>query len=120
MQGREPGLQLKAECGEREFSLQAAGITLFDGLSSIAKILDGESDGAYQATCQQLRGMINDPETTYSGKILNVIKQEGFVGSGLTLAENYRQALKQEPLEILTEEVFASKAAESVAEQKKN
>ncbi|MBT0721492.1 glutamate--cysteine ligase [Rosenbergiella collisarenosi] len=117
MQGRKPGLSLKGECGQHNFSLQEAGLALFDGLDTIAQILDGEPNGPYQTTCQRLRGMIVDPESTYSGKILSVIKQEGFVGSGVTLAENYRQALQQEPLEILTEDIFAKKAAESLAEQ---
>ncbi|WP_241622346.1 glutamate--cysteine ligase [Rosenbergiella australiborealis] len=117
MQGRKPGLRLKGECGQRDFSLKDAASVLFDGLTSIAEILDQNSDGPYQSTCHHLRNMISDPELTYSGKILNIIKQEGFIGSGVTLAENYRQSLLQEPLEILTEDIFVEKAAESFAEQ---
>ncbi|MBT0729769.1 glutamate--cysteine ligase [Rosenbergiella nectarea] len=117
LEGRRPGLKLKAECGQQDFSLQEAGAALFDGLALIAKNLDQGEDTAYQTTCQTLRGMITDPESTYSGKILSVIKQEGFIGSGITLAENYRQALRQEPLEILNADIFAEKAAESITEQ---
>lgn len=118
MEGRKPGLELQAECGQRNFSLQEAGASMFAGLMLVAKILDQGEDGPYQKTCRQLQVMIDDPHQTYSAKILSVIRQEGFVGAGLTLAENYRHSLLKEPLELLTDDIFAKKATASWVEQR--
>lgn len=119
MEGRKPGLTLQTECGEGHFPLQQAGQAMLSDLLRIAEMLDQAKDGAYQSTCRQLQALVADPEQTYSAKILSIVRQEGFIGAGVTLAENYRQSLLQEPLEILTDEVFAEKSVESWDQQRK-
>lgn len=119
MEGRKPGLRLQADCGQTSFSLQEAGQGMFADLARIAKVLDGDEQGAYQLSCQQLSKLVGDPQQTYSARILTSIREQGFVPTGVNLAEHYRQDLIQEPLALLSEQVFAEKAAASLAAQQK-
>jgi glutamate--cysteine ligase len=45
------------------------------------------------------------------------MKENGVTGTGIALAEQYRQLLINEPLEVLKPEDFARQAQESVAAQ---
>ena len=118
MEGRKPGLMLSAGCGEQIYSLNEAGHSMFAGLQRIAKVLDAP-DGSteYQQVCSQLLASIDDPELTYSAKILRDMQQKGLAAAGTELAEKYRQMLLAEPLEVLTEEQFSQQARESVIAQ---
>ena len=67
-------------------------------------MLDSEAGNRqYQQVCDELVAAFDDPELTFSARILKAMKAEGTGRVGLQLAEQYRQMLLEEPLEILNE-----------------
>ncbi len=118
MEGRKPGLVIGVGCSDTEHSLVEVGKALFADLRRVAEVLDSnEGSTQYQQVCDQLVASFDDPELTYSARILHAIKEKGLTGAGVALAEQYRQMLCAEPLEILTEADFTQQAQESVAAQ---
>ena len=94
------------------------GKALFADLRRVAEVLDShDSSTEYQQVCDQLVASFDDPELTYSARILHAIKENGLTGAGVALAEQYRHLLCEEPLEILSEEDFSRQARESVLAQ---
>lgn len=120
MEGRKPGQVIGVGCSDTEHPLVDVGKALFADLRRVAEVLDS-NDGStqYQQVCDQLVASFDDPELTYSARILHAIKENGLTGAGVALAEQYRHLLCEEPLEILTEDDFSRKALESVQAQEK-
>jgi len=106
-------------CGDAEHSLVEVGKTLFADLRRVAEVLDSNNQDSteYQQVCDQLVASFDDPELTYSARILQAMKDNGVTGTGVALAEQYRHLLCEEPLEVLTEDDFTRQAQESVAAQ---
>ena len=120
MEGRKPGLTLRSGCGEFVYPLKEAALGMFDGLARIARVLDSTQQGDhYQQVCSNLLRSVEDPEQTYSARILREMQQQGLAGAGITLAEQYHQMLVSESLEVLTDEQFRQQAEASVIAQKK-
>lgn len=118
MEGRKPGLVIGVGCSDTEHPLVEVGKALFADLRRVAEVLDSnEGSTQYQQVCDQLVASFDDPELTYSARILHAIKENGLTGAGVALAEQYRQMLCAEPLEILTEADFTQQVQESVAAQ---
>ena len=106
LEGRKPGLTL--------------GKDLFRDLRRVAQTLDSIHGGeAYQQVCDELLACFDDPELTFSARILRSMIEEGIGGTGRALADRYRTQLREEPLEILSEEDFIAERDASVARQKK-
>ena len=61
----------------------------------------------YQKVCDQLVACFDNPELTFSARILRSMLESGIGGTGKALAEQYRTMLREEPLEVLSEEDFA-------------
>ncbi|WP_130831277.1 glutamate--cysteine ligase [[Erwinia] mediterraneensis] len=119
LEGRKPGQVIAVGCEEAQHSLVEVGKTLFADLRRVAEVLDSNQGSTqYQQVCDQLVASFDDPELTYSARILQAIKDNGLNGTGIALAEQYRHLLNEEPLEVLTEEDFARQARESLAAQK--
>jgi len=118
LEGRKPGQVIGVGCSDTEHLLVDVGKALFADLRRVAEVLDS-NDGStqYQQVCDQLVASFDDPELTYSARILQAIKEQGLTGAGVALAEQYRHLLCEEPLEILTEADFSRQAQESVLKQ---
>lgn len=118
LEGRKPGLMIGVGCSDTEHPLIEVGKALFADLRRVAEVLDSHHGNTqYQQVCDQLVASFDDPELTYSARILSVIKENGLTGAGVALAEQYHHLLCEEPLEILSEDDFRRQAVESVAAQ---
>lgn len=73
---------------------------------------------AYQQVCDQLVECFDNPELTFSARILRSMIDQGIGGTGRALSAEYREMLMQEPLEILSEADFAAERDASVVRQK--
>ncbi|KEY60986.1 glutamate--cysteine ligase [Serratia sp. DD3] len=104
LEGRKPGQTIGIGCNDSRQPLDKVGKALFYDLKRVAEVLDNEAGNQqYQQVCEQLVATFDDPELTFSARILKMMKAEGIGRVGLDLAEQYRQILVSEPLEILTE-----------------
>ncbi|MCW0307347.1 glutamate--cysteine ligase [Pantoea ananatis] len=118
LEGRKPDLKIAVGCGEAEYSLVELGKTLFADLRRVAEALDSnQGTTEYQQVCDELVASFDDPELTYSARILKAMKETGVTGTGIALAEQYQQLLVNEPLDVLKPEDFARQAQASVAAQ---
>lgn len=109
LEGRKPGQTIGIGCGAEFKPLADVGKALFSDLRRVAEVLDAENgDMAYQNICNELVASFDNPDLTYSARILKMMKQSGNGGLGIELAEKYRQILVQEPLEILTAEQLSA------------
>ena len=107
-------------CESAQFPLAQVGKDLFRDLRRVAQTLDSIHGGeAYQQVCDELLACFDDPELTFSARILRSMIEEGIGGTGRKLADEYRTMLRDEPLEILSEEDFIAERDASVARQKK-
>ncbi|TKI08894.1 glutamate--cysteine ligase [Martelella alba] len=120
LEGRKPGLLLSVDCGAARVPLAEAGLTLFEDLRRVAHILDHNNHNRlYRQSCDELAAGFNNPELTFSARILNAMKKQGISGLGLSLANEYRRMLSDEPLEVLDERAFTAEQARSWQRQRK-
>lgn len=107
LEGRKPGLTLGMGCETAQHPLSEVGKDLFKDLRRVAVTLDAiAGNHEYQQVCDQLVACFDDPELTYSARILRSMIDNGIGGTGLALAEQYRAMLREEPLEVFTEADF--------------
>ncbi|HFZ8995403.1 TPA: glutamate--cysteine ligase [Citrobacter freundii] len=107
LEGRKPGLMLGIGCGEAQFPLPQVGKDLFRDLKRVAQMLDNIHGGEdYQRVCDELVACFDNPELTFSARILRLVLDKGISGTGKELSQLYRDRLREEPLEILREEDF--------------
>ncbi|ELY6275054.1 glutamate--cysteine ligase [Cronobacter muytjensii] len=119
LEGRKPGLTLGIGCETAQFPLEKVGKDLFRDLRRVAQTLDGINGGQeYQQVCDRLVACFDDPELTYSARILRSMIENGIGGTGRELADRYRTMLREEPLQALQEEDFCKEQAASLARQR--
>ncbi|EOU9531576.1 glutamate--cysteine ligase [Cronobacter dublinensis] len=119
LEGRKPGLTLGIGCETAQFPLAKVGKDLFRDLRRVAQTLDGINGGQeYQQVCDRLVACFDDPELTYSARILRSMIENGIGGTGRELADRYRTMLRDEPLQALQEEDFRQEQAASLARQR--
>jgi len=119
LEGRKPGQTIGIGCEDARQPLDKVGKSLFADLSRVAQVLDSQNGNSeYQDVCSELVAAFDNPELTYSARILKAMKAEGEGNLGLKLAEKYRQMLIDEPLEILTEQQLANEFDESRLRQR--
>ncbi|EKY3223477.1 glutamate--cysteine ligase [Cronobacter dublinensis] len=119
LEGRKPGLTLGIGCETAQFPLAKVGKDLFSDLRRVAQTLDGIHGGQeYQQVCDRLVACFDDPELTYSARILRSMIENGIGGTGRELADRYRTMLRDEPLQALREEDFRQEQAASLARQR--
>jgi glutamate--cysteine ligase len=120
LEGRKPGQMIAVGCSEAQHTLVEVGKALFADLSRVAEVLDSNHGSTqYQQVCDQLVASFDDPELTYSARILHAMKENGLTGTGVALAEQYRHLLCEEPLQVLSEDDFTRQAQDSVLAQEK-
>ncbi|KAA5702550.1 glutamate--cysteine ligase, partial [Klebsiella pneumoniae] len=94
------------------------GKDLFRDLKRVAQTLDSIHGGEeYQKVCDELVACFDNPELTFSARILRSMIDEGIGGTGKAFGEAYRNLLREEPLEILQEEEFIAERDASVRRQ---
>lgn len=119
LEGRKPGLTLGIGCETAQFPLAKVGKDLFRDLKRVAQTMDSLYGGEeYQKVCDQLVESFDNPELTFSARILRSMIDQGIGGTGRTLAAQYRDMLQQEPLEVLSEEDFIAEREASIARQR--
>lgn len=119
LEGRKPGLTLGVGCETAQYPLAEIGKNLFRDLRRVAQTLDAISgDDAYQRVCDSLAASFEDPTLTYSSRILDVMMEHGIGGTGVMLAQQYRDMLIQEPLSVLSEDDFRKEHDASWARQR--
>ena len=119
LEGRKPGLTLGIGCETAQFPLSKVGKDLFHDLKRVAQTLDSVYGGeAYQKVCDELVESFDNPELTFSARILRSMIEQGIGGTGRSLSAEYREMLMQEPLEILSEADFVAERDTSVVRQK--
>ncbi|MCL6327705.1 glutamate--cysteine ligase [Pectobacterium polaris] len=119
LEGRKPGQTVGMRCETIQQPIAEVGKSLFADLRRVAEVLDAEnSQPHYQQVCDELLVGFDDPETTFSGRLLTLMKQEGNGSVGLNLAEEYRKMLSSEPLQVLTEEQLAAASENSWQRQR--
>ncbi|KWQ38777.1 hypothetical protein Y097_22565, partial [Salmonella enterica subsp. enterica serovar Tennessee] len=118
LEGRKPGLTLGIGCETAQFPLPKVGKDLFRDLKRVAQTLDSIHGGEeYQKVCDELVACFDNPELTFSARILRSMIDEGIGGTGKAFGEAYRNLLREEPLEILQEEEFIAERDASVRRQ---
>ncbi|TPG62215.1 glutamate--cysteine ligase [Ewingella americana] len=119
LEGRKPGQTIGIGCNDQRKPLEQVGKALFADLRRVAEVLDSQNGNQqYQDVCCELVAGFDDPELTYSARILREMKAPGSGNLGLKLAEKYRQILLQEPLEILSAEKLAAECEASWQRQR--
>lgn len=119
LEGRKPGLTLGVGCESVQHLLAAVGKNLFADLKRVAATLDSMAGNhAYQQVCDTLLAAFDNPELTFSARILRSMIDNGIGGTGLALAEHYRTLLREEPLEVMTEADFARERDASLQRQR--
>ncbi|UKE84711.1 glutamate--cysteine ligase [Pectobacterium colocasium] len=119
LEGRKPGQTVGMRCETIQQPIAEVGKSLFADLRRVAEVLDAENGQPhYQQVCDELLAGFDDPETTFSGRLLTLMKQEGNGSVGLNLAEEYRKMLSNEPLQVLTEEPLAAASERSWQRQR--
>ncbi len=93
LEGRKPGLILKAGCCGEQIALADFGREIFSELKAIAGVMDSACGGNdYLSTCQELETWIEHPELTLSGQLLDKIQECGGNGlAGRQIGEAFRE-----------------------------
>ncbi|MCL2896051.1 glutamate--cysteine ligase [Brenneria tiliae] len=119
LEGRKPGQTVGMGCETDQHPIAEVGKSLFADLRRVAEVLDdGNAQPYYQQVCDELIIGFDDPESTFSARVLNLMKEDGCGGVGLHLAEEYRKILCHEPLQVLTEEQLAAESERSWRRQR--
>ncbi|MCG8710909.1 glutamate--cysteine ligase [Brenneria sp. 4F2] len=114
LEGRKPGQTVGMGCEADQHPISTVGKSLFSDLRRVAEVLDnGNAQPYYQQVCDELIVGFDDPESTFSGRLLNLMKERGNRGVGLHLAEEYRKMLCDEPLQVLTEAQLVAESERS-------
>lgn len=120
LEGRKPGQVIGIGCNKTEHNLVDIGKALFSDLCRVAKVFDkNHGSMQYQQVCNKLVALFDAPELTYSARILHAIKEDDLTAMGVSLAEQYRNQLCEERLEVLTDDDFTLQAKESLMAQQK-
>lgn len=119
LEGRKPGLTLGIGCESAQFRWLRWAKICSAIYAAWRRPRQYPRWPAYQQVCDELLACFDDPELTFSARILRSMIEEGIGGTGRALADRYRTQLREEPLEILSEDDFIAERDASVARQKK-
>jgi glutamate--cysteine ligase len=115
LEGRKPGQTIGIGCDDVRQPLDKVGKSLFADLARVAEVLDSQNGNReYQDVCRELVAAFDNPELTYSARILKEMKGN----LGVKWADKYRQMLLDEPLEVLSEQELAQESEASRLRQR--
>lgn len=112
--GRHPDLCLIHD--NREISLKSWGRQLFSELELVAELLDQTSKSKrYSSTIKKLANWIEEPELTYSGRIIDEIRTSGsgFFSLGMMYSKRHADYFKQSRLAESEQQLFKQAAEKS-------
>ncbi len=118
--GRNPLLELKIGCDGEELLLKTWGQQVFAELEQVAITIDAlHGDNKYQQTCQRLLTWINDPQLTFSARLLEQIKTyQGISALGDFYATAHAKQLAQQDFRFYDQATFEQEVASSVIKQR--
>jgi glutamate--cysteine ligase len=110
--GRQPNQ--KVDIGRKQYSLAIIGEKIVSDLRCIAKVFDDSTNRtSYVAACEQFYPLFEDSSLTYSARILDMIKDNGFTETGINLAKKYSHGLLQSGFDMLSLEEFSRQVSQS-------
>lgn len=122
--GRQYGLELQIGCKGEKLTLQTWAHRVFAELRLVAEVMDSAlGSQAYSAVCQSLETWIEHPERTLSAQLLDLIQQQGGLGStGCALGNAYRESnlaheYRHFTQQQMEQEVLESRRKQQEAEQ---
>lgn len=117
--GRHPSLRLIRD--NREISRVRWANELFSELKLVAELLDKSSETkTYAKTIEKLSGWIEAPEKTFSGRIVDEIKQrgDGFFALAMDYSKSHADYFKKSELTESVKKCFVEEAKQSHIKQK--
>ncbi|VFP86346.1 glutamate--cysteine ligase [Candidatus Erwinia haradaeae] len=119
-EGRKCGQTINIDCQETQYLVSEVGKNLFYDLNRIGKILDNFNKYPdYQKVCQNLQRFFENPDLTYSGRLLPLLQSNGLKNTGLSLAWQYKEKFNHESLKVLNTRCFINEARQSKLNQEK-
>jgi len=117
LEGRKPGLMLQRN--GQTISLNQWMHELFDELSTLAVLLDGDTGNEYQTALSTWAEAIDDPDKTLSGRVMQEVVVKGTDHSVWVkqLADDYHEFLSHYPLSHEIEQAYENEAKISLLEQ---
>lgn len=122
LEGRKPGLMLRElshGCDGKLLSLNDYTKQIFSDFKLIAKEMDLALGGdEYQQTCEELLSWIDNPELTISGRLLELTKDLGGIGTvGCSLGAKYREEHLAHQYGVYSEQAMLDEAQKSLQAQ---
>ncbi|WWP00207.1 MAG: glutamate--cysteine ligase [Candidatus Dasytiphilus stammeri] len=102
--GRNPGQTISIN--NSRLPLAKIGKSILQDLKFLANILDYNNCNDYKDTCDYIINLFDDPKLTYSSRILNLMRKNGLIKTGIMLSDKYHRILLQEDCKILSQEQF--------------
>ncbi|WWP02188.1 MAG: glutamate--cysteine ligase [Candidatus Dasytiphilus stammeri] len=118
--GRKPGLNINLNVGSHNMTtpISIIGKYIMQNLKTIASILDTNNNcNKYQKTCNNLAKFFDNPDLTYSSRILKIMMNQGIIKTGTILAEKYHNVLIKQSCNIITKELFSKENIDSCHRQ---
>ena len=118
--GREPGVELQRNGSAMPLAGWAGEIVT--KTRAVAELIDAEATGSsYVAAVDEMRGLVDEPDSTPSARILEELRKEdcSFFEFGMSMAKSHRDYFRS--ITALTDDrrkAMASEAADSLARQK--
>ncbi len=116
--GRHPNLRLIHD--NREISFVRWASTIFSELKQVAKLLDKSGDTKrYSATINRLAEWIDNPERTFSARIVKEIRErgDGFFHLAMDYSQQHAKTLRQKTLSASEQQCFLDAAKKSHLKQ---
>ncbi|AMA64952.1 Glutamate--cysteine ligase [Candidatus Arsenophonus lipoptenae] len=117
LEGRKPGQIIAINCGKLIKPLKDVGRILFDNLIKIVDMLEYIDKTRYEKIFSQLTIMFDNPDLTYSGKILSPMIEKGISYYGLQLSQYYYKQLNNESYEVINSTKFTNICHNSIYKQ---
>ena len=119
MYGREPNLKLKTGCDGSKMTQVEWGKQIFAELAEVAELMDsGLETPRYLATCQRLSTWLDEPELTYSARILKqTIDNKSISKTGKELAKQYQDFFANQSYHFFSQQDFEQEAKASFVRQ---
>lgn len=119
LEGRDPQLMLSDDGKDVPLSHWMA--RLFDALGSIAQLFDHHLGGSdYQECLTELSPMIDDPQATYSGQLMTILKQQNIDNTpfGMAQAKLFKSQLVDSQFATISYQQLEQQAQDSIKNQR--